>query len=117
MLEIAIALSKNAKVLIMDEPTAALSRKETEILFKIIADIKAQGIGIIYISHKLEEVKQIGDRITVLRDGLTVATVPARAADLQQIIGLMIGKELVQGRQQQADAAVAQAIPCCRWRA
>ena len=64
MLEIAIALSKNATVLIMDEPTAALSRKETEILFKTIADIKAHGIGIIYISHKLEEVKQIGDRIT-----------------------------------------------------
>ncbi len=103
MLEIAIALSKNAKVLIMDEPTAALSRKETEILFKILTDIKAQGIGIIYISHKLEEVKQIGDRITVLRDGLTVATVPAHDADLQQIIGLMIGKELVQGRQQQAN--------------
>jgi ribose transport system ATP-binding protein len=100
MLEIAIALSKNAKILIMDEPTAALSRKETEILFKILADIKAQGIGIIYISHKLEEVKQIGDRITVLRDGLTVATMPARAADLQQVIGLMIGKDLVQSRQQ-----------------
>jgi len=94
MLEIAIALSKNAKVLIMDEPTAALSRKETETLFKTIADIKARGIGIIYISHKLEEVKLIGDRITVLRDGLTVATVAARDADLQQIIGLMIGKEL-----------------------
>jgi ribose transport system ATP-binding protein len=100
MLEIAIALSKNAKILIMDEPTAALSRKETEILFKLLADIKAQGIGIIYISHKLEEVKQIGDRITVLRDGLTVATMPARAADLQQVIGLMIGKDLVQSRQQ-----------------
>ncbi len=102
MLEIAIALSKNAKILIMDEPTAALSRNETEILFKILADIKAQGIGIIYISHKLEEVKQIGDRITVLRDGLTVATMPARAADLQQVIGLMIGKDLVQSRQQRA---------------
>jgi ribose transport system ATP-binding protein len=100
MLEIAIALSKNARILIMDEPTAALSRKETEILFGILADIKAQGIGIIYISHKLEEVKQIGDRITVLRDGRTVATLPARDADLQQIIGLMIGKDLAQNRQQ-----------------
>lgn len=94
MLEIAIALSKNAKVLIMDEPTAALSRKEAETLFRTIADIKSRGIGIIYISHKLEEVKQIGDRITVLRDGLNVATVVARDADLQQIISLMIGKEL-----------------------
>ena len=94
MLEIAIALSKNAKVLIMDEPTAALSRKETETLFRTIADIKSRGIGIIYISHKLEEVKLIGDRITVLRDGLNVATVTAKDADLQQIISLMIGKEL-----------------------
>lgn len=94
MLEIAIALSKNAKVFIMDEPTAALSRKEVETLFKTIADIKSRGIGIIYISHKLEEVKLIGDRITVLRDGIKVATVSARDADLQHIIGLMIGKEL-----------------------
>ncbi len=82
MLEIAIALSKNAKVLIMDEPTAALSRKETETLFRTIADIKKRGIGIIYISHKLEEVKLIGDRITVLRDGQNVATVAAKEADL-----------------------------------
>jgi ABC-type sugar transport system ATPase subunit len=74
MLEIAIALSKNARVLIMDEPTAALSRNETEILFQAIADIKARDIGIIYISHKLEEVKQVGDRITVLRDGAKIAT-------------------------------------------
>ena len=94
MLEIAIALSKDAKIIIMDEPTAALSRKETETLFKTIVDIKARGIGIIYISHKLEEVKQIGDRITVLRDGMAVATLAAREAELNHIISLMIGKEL-----------------------
>jgi len=94
MLEIAIALSKNARVLIMDEPTAALSRKETEILFQAIADIKTRGIGIIYISHKLEEVKQIGDRITVLRDGAKIATLASKEADLDEIVRLMIGKEL-----------------------
>jgi len=94
MLEIAIALSKNAKVLIMDEPTAALSRHETEILFQAIADIKSRGIGIIYISHKLEEVKQVGERITVLRDGARIATLPSKDADLDQIVELMIGKEL-----------------------
>jgi ribose transport system ATP-binding protein len=99
MLEIAIALSKNAKVIIMDEPTAALSRKETETLFKTIADIKARGIGVIYISHKLEEVKLVGDRITVLRDGAKIATVAARNADLRQIISLMIGKEMSRDRQ------------------
>jgi ribose transport system ATP-binding protein len=95
MLEIAIAISKNARLLIMDEPTAALSPKEVDTLFATIADIKAQGVGIVYISHKLEEVKRIGDRITVLRDGQAVATLPAREADLQQVISLMIGKSLV----------------------
>ncbi len=99
MLEIAIALSKNARVLIMDEPTAALSRKETETLFKTIADVKGRGIGIIYISHKLEEVKLVGDRITVLRDGYKIATLPAKDADLQQIISLMIGKEISRTRE------------------
>ena len=99
MLEIAVAVSKNAKILIMDEPTAALSRQETETLFKIIAEIKARGIGIIYISHKLEEVKQVGDRITVLRDGAKIATVAAKDADLGQIISLMIGKEMSRRRE------------------
>ena len=99
MLEIAIALSKNAKILIMDEPTAALSRHETEILFEAIAEIKAQGIGIIYISHKLEEVKQIGDRITVLRDGAKIATLASKDAHLDEIVGLMIGKELSRAAQ------------------
>ncbi len=94
MLEIAIALSKNAKIIIMDEPTAALSRKETETLFKTIGEITAQRIGLIYISHKLEEVKQVGDRITVLRDGLKIATLENSDADLNRIITLMIGKEV-----------------------
>ncbi|MCH5373263.1 MAG: sugar ABC transporter ATP-binding protein, partial [Planctomycetes bacterium] len=94
MLEIANALSKNAKLLVMDEPTAALSGKEVEILFDTIKDIKTRGIGIIYISHKLEEVKRIGDRITVLRDGANVATLDADEADLNQVINLMIGKEV-----------------------
>jgi ribose transport system ATP-binding protein len=94
MLEIAIALSKNARVIIMDEPTAALSRNETEILFDAIADIKARGIGIIYISHKLEEVKQIGDRITVLRNGAQVGMVDAKDLDLDLLVKMMIGKDL-----------------------
>lgn len=105
MLEIAIALSKNAKILIMDEPTAALSKKETEHLFKTISDIKTKGMGIIYISHKLEEVKQVGDRITVLRDGLKIATMESRDADLNRIITLMIGKDLVRTRRESAAGA------------
>ncbi len=94
MLEIAVAISKNAQILILDEPTAALSGKETELLFTTLAELKATGVGIIYISHKLEEVKVVGDRITVLRDGVAVATLPARDADLKNVISLMIGKEI-----------------------
>ncbi len=102
MLEIAIALSKNAKILIMDEPTAALSRKETETLFTTIGEIKAKGMGIIYISHKLEEVKQVGDHITVIRDGLKIATLENRDTDLNRIITLMIGKDVVRTRRESA---------------
>ncbi|MCO6450096.1 MAG: sugar ABC transporter ATP-binding protein [Caldilineales bacterium] len=98
MLEIAIALSKNAKVLILDEPTASLSRNETEILFEAIAEIKSRGIGIIYISHKLEELKQVGDRITILRDGEKIATLPSDGAEVDEIVRLMIGKELAQSQ-------------------
>lgn len=105
MLEIAIALSsKNAKVLILDEPTASLSRHETKILFEAIADIKAQGIGIIYISHKLEELKQIGDRITIMRDGAKIATLPSDGAEVDEIVRLMIGKELAQSKRPQSIA-------------
>jgi ribose transport system ATP-binding protein len=94
MLEIAIALSKNARVLIMDEPTAALSSRETETLFRTIRDVKTKGMGIIYISHRLEEIKQIGDRVTVLRDGVNVGTLPVHEADLSTIIRLMMAREL-----------------------
>jgi ribose transport system ATP-binding protein len=98
MLEIAIALSKNARILIMDEPTAALSRKEVEALFKTIGNVKAAGIGVIYISHKLEEIKQIGDRVTVLRDGANVGTMLVRDMELGAVIALMTGKELQRAR-------------------
>jgi ribose transport system ATP-binding protein len=94
MLEIAIALSKNAKILIMDEPTAALSEKEVEILFDTIARVKAAGIGIIYISHKLEEIKRIGDRVTVLRDGASIATVDPKTTETEDLIALMVGKTM-----------------------
>ena len=94
MLEIAIALSKNAKIIIMDEPTAAISKKETETLFQLIHEIKRKEIGIIYISHRLEELKQIGDRVTVLRDGCNVSTLPVQSANLNKVVSLMTGKEI-----------------------
>jgi ribose transport system ATP-binding protein len=110
MVEIAIALSKSARILIMDEPTAALSGRETETLFQTIRDITPRGIGVIYISHKLEEVKQVGDRISVLRDGLRIVTLGAREADLGQVISLMIGKEL-SARRLRTPAAAASRPP------
>lgn len=94
MLEIAIALSKNAKILIMDEPTAAISKQETETLFTLIHELKKKGIGIIYISHKLEEIKQIGERITILRDGKHVSTIDVAGVDLNKIVNLMTGHEI-----------------------
>jgi ribose transport system ATP-binding protein len=91
MLEIAIALSKKAQVIVMDEPTAALSQRETEVLFSLIGQLKERGLGIVYVSHKLGEVKMIADRITILRDGNNVATLEARTAEVKEIIRLMIG--------------------------
>jgi ribose transport system ATP-binding protein len=71
MVEIAKALSINARVLIMDEPTSSLSQRETENLFQVINDLRVSGVSIIYISHRLSEVKELADRVTVLRDGKT----------------------------------------------
>jgi ribose transport system ATP-binding protein len=94
MLEIAIALSKRAEIIIMDEPTTALSKKEIEVLFAMIGQLKSRGIGIIYVSHKLEEIKQIGDRVTILRDGNNIATLNLRDVELREIIRLMIGRDM-----------------------
>ena len=79
MVEIAKALSQDARILVMDEPTATLSDRETELLFAMIDKLKAQGVAIIYISHRLAEVFALGDRITVLRDGRKIASVPTSA--------------------------------------
>ena len=74
LVEIAKALSQQAKILVLDEPTAALTESEVETLFAILKDLKERGVGMIYISHKLDEVFEMSDRITVLRDGQTVGT-------------------------------------------
>ncbi len=95
MVEIASALSKNASVLIMDEPTAALTKRETDILFEIIGQLKSRDIGIIYVSHKLEEIRQIADRVTILRDGKVIATRTFKDTAMDEIIRLMIGKALI----------------------
>ena len=94
LVEIAKALSAQSKVLILDEPTAALTSTEIGRLFGIIAGLKARGVTIIYISHRLHEVFEIGDRVTVLRNGRKVDTLPAREAKIPQIVRLMVGREM-----------------------
>jgi ribose transport system ATP-binding protein len=81
-------------VLIMDEPTAALTEAEIEELFRIIRQLRSDGVGIVYISHRLEELQQIGDRITVMRDGRTIDTVDAQTATIDQIISMMVGRTI-----------------------
>ena len=94
MVEIAKALSFNSRVLIMDEPTAALNNAEIAELFKMIRELKGRGVGIIYISHKIDELKQISDRVTVLRDGEYVGTVPTATTSIETIISMMVGRKL-----------------------
>jgi rhamnose transport system ATP-binding protein len=93
LVEIARALGANARVLILDEPTASLSEREVEQLFRMIRDLRAQGVGMIYISHRLEELFQVADRVTVLRDGRTVATHSIAEVDRTELIRLMVGRE------------------------
>lgn len=92
--EIAKALSAQAKIVIMDEPTSSLSIDETENLFRIIRKLKEQNIAIIYISHKLQEIKQIGDRVTVMKDGKYVKTVNVADIETRDLVPLMIGREV-----------------------
>lgn len=96
MIEIAKAFSYNAKIVIMDEPTSSLSEKEVEHLFKIIAKLKDRGCGIIYISHKMDEIFKICDEVTILRDGKWVNTVKIKDTDMDQLVTMMVGRELTQ---------------------
>ncbi len=94
LIEIAKALSTQSKVLILDEPTATLTPREIRRLFEIIARLKARGVTVIYISHRLQEVFEVGDRITVLRNGRKVETLLAREATIPHIVKLMVGREM-----------------------
>lgn len=96
MVEIAKAISNNAKVIIMDEPTSALSENEVQILFETIESLKNQGVAIIYISHKMDEIFKISDTITVLRDGKLISTKKAEEMDSQILIKLMVGREIAE---------------------
>ncbi|MCU1635056.1 MAG: D-ribose transporter ATP-binding protein [Cryobacterium sp.] len=97
MVEIAKALSFDAKVLIMDEPTSALTDAETETLFALIAGLKKHGTGVIYISHRMDELRRIADRVTVLRDGQYIGSLDRDHLDIPTIIEMMVGRHIEEG--------------------
>ncbi len=105
LVEIAKALSYNSRVLIMDEPTSALNETEVEHLFNIIDDLKAQGVGIVYITHKMDEVMRIADRITIMRDGQYIDTLPAKETPISRVISLMVGRELADATRAEGHAS------------
>ncbi len=107
IVEVAKALSYNSRVLVMDEPTAALNDAEIAELFRVIERLKNEGVGIIYISHKMDELKRIADRVTVMRDGETVGTVDAAGTSVSDIISMMVGRELQEERVEIPDLASA----------
>jgi ribose transport system ATP-binding protein len=94
LVEIAAALAERCRLLILDEPTAALTQAETELLFAQIAALQAGGTAILYISHRMEEMKRVSDRVTVLRDGKLIATRPAAEIPVDEIVRLMVGRDL-----------------------
>jgi len=96
LVEISKALSHEARILVLDEPTAALNDAEAKALFRILEKLRSGGMGLIYISHRLEEVLQLADRVTVLRDGRSIATRQRGSIDRHQLVSLMVGREITQ---------------------
>ena len=112
MVEIAKALSLNARVLIMDEPTAVLTAEEVEKLFAIVRQLRADGVGVVFITHHLDEIAALGDRVTVIRDGKSVGQVPAATPE-DELVRLMVGRSIEQQyprERRDADDEVAAAL-------
>ena len=103
MVEIAKAISHDSRLLVLDEPTAALTQPEVEELFKIMLDLKARGIGMIYISHRMDEIKRISDRVTVMRDGEYIGTVETKDTTKDEIVRMMVGR-VIYGAQKEKSA-------------
>src|SRR5208283_2356613 len=111
LVEIAKALAFDARILVMDEPTSALSRAEVERLFALVGALKRRGCGVIYITHKMEEIYRVADRITVLRDGRRVGTAPAGECPESTLIQWMIGRDLApQGRPRPREAGAGEGV-------
>lgn len=94
MIEICKALMVDAKVIIMDEPTAALTQSETEVLFEVMQSLRKKGVSIVYISHRMEEIFELCDRISVLRDGTYIGTKKIPETNMNEIVKMMIGREI-----------------------
>ncbi len=105
MVEIAKAVSRNAKILILDEPTAALTQLEVEELFKIMNDLRDKGIGMIYISHRMDEINRISDRVTVIRDGEYVGTLTTKETTKDEIVRMMVGRVIYGNKKEQSNVA------------
>ncbi len=105
IVEIAKAVSRNARLLIMDEPTAPLTVSEVDTLFRIIRDARKRGVTIIYISHRIDEIFAIADRVTVLRDGRYISTLPTVETDRKHLVSLMVGRELTESYPPRRDHA------------
>jgi len=108
MVEIAKALSADSKIMIMDEPTAALTKVEIDELFSLISQLKKTGISVIYISHRLEEITKIGDRVTVLRDGQKISTSEISDVDIPSLIRMMVGREVDETLYKKEDAKIGE---------
>src|SRR5690242_6273406 len=95
IVSMARALSHDTRLIVMDEPSAALDQQEVQTLFQVIRDLTAEGVAVVYISHRLEEIREVGDRVTVLKDGRTVATdLPAKSTATSELIRLMTGRDI-----------------------
>ncbi|WP_395320633.1 sugar ABC transporter ATP-binding protein [Variovorax sp. UC74_104] len=105
MVEIAKALSFDSRVLIMDEPTAALNNEEVADLFRIIGHLRSRGVAVVYISHKMDELKRIADRVTVMRDGQYIATVPMADTPMDTLIAMMVGRQLAEAEHEMPDTS------------
>jgi ribose transport system ATP-binding protein len=110
MVEVAKALSFNSQVLIMDEPTAALTDAEIDELFRIIRQLRDKGVGVVHISHRLEELKQISDRVTVMRDGHYIDTVRTQDATLDRIISMMVGRTIYEATPELPESPSQEAV-------
>lgn len=111
MVEIAKALSLKAKLIIMDEPSSSLTKRETEVLFSIIRKLQADGVSIVYISHRMDEVFTISDRITVLRDGKGIKTLVTKETNTQEVLSLMVGRKFERATARTVFKPAQDAIP------